>query len=35
MPDSEVVIMPGIGHLPMPEAPRKSAQTCLEFRRLI
>lgn len=33
MPNSEVVTMPGIGHLPMLEAPRKSAQASLDFRR--
>jgi pimeloyl-ACP methyl ester carboxylesterase len=35
MPNSEVVMMPGIGHLPMLEAPRASAQTYLEFLRRI
>lgn len=35
MPNSEVVIMPGIGHLPMLEAPRKSAQAYLAFLRRI
>lgn len=35
MPNSEVVMMPGIGHLPMLEAPRKSAQTYLAFLRRI
>lgn len=33
MPDGEVVIMPGIGHLPMLEALRNRAYTCLEFPR--
>jgi triacylglycerol lipase len=35
MPNSEVVLMPGIGHMPMLEAPRKSAQTYLAFLRRI
>lgn len=35
MPNSEVVMMPGIGHLPMLEAPRKSAQAYLGFLRRI
>jgi triacylglycerol lipase len=35
MPNSEVVMMPGVGHLPMLEAPRKSAQAYLEFLRRI
>jgi pimeloyl-ACP methyl ester carboxylesterase len=32
MPNAEVVIMDGIGHLPMIEAPRQSAQDYLAFR---
>jgi pimeloyl-ACP methyl ester carboxylesterase len=32
MPHSEVIIMPGIGHLPMLEQPRKSADDYLKFR---
>lgn len=35
MPNSEVVMMPGIGHLPMLEAPRKSARAYLDFLRRI
>ena len=35
MPNSEVVMMPGIGHLPMLEAPRQSAQAYLAFLRRI
>lgn len=35
MPNSEVVMMPGIGHLPMLEAPRQSAQAYLDFLRRI
>lgn len=31
MPASEVVMMPGIGHLPMLEAPRRAADTYLAF----
>jgi triacylglycerol lipase len=33
MPNSEVLMMPGVGHLPMLEAPRKSAQAYLAFLR--
>jgi pimeloyl-ACP methyl ester carboxylesterase len=32
MPKAEVIIMDGIGHLPMIEAPRQSAQDYLAFR---
>jgi len=32
MPRSEVIIMPGIGHLPMLEKPHKSAEDYLKFR---
>jgi pimeloyl-ACP methyl ester carboxylesterase len=32
MPNSQVVLMPGIGHLPMIERPRQSAQDYLRFR---
>jgi len=32
MPNSRVVIMPGIGHLPMIERPQQSAQDYLRFR---
>jgi pimeloyl-ACP methyl ester carboxylesterase len=32
MPRSEVVVMPGVGHLPMVERPRESAERYLEFR---
>ena len=32
MPNSRVVIMPGIGHLPMIERPKQSAQDYLRFR---
>ena len=32
MPRSEVVVMPGVGHLPMLEAPYRSAQDYLAFR---
>jgi len=32
LPNSQVSIMPNIGHLPMLEAPRASAQTYLRFR---
>jgi len=32
MPRSEVIIMPGVGHLPMLEQPRKSAEDYLKFR---
>ena len=35
MPNSEVVMMPGIGHLPMLEAPRQSAQAYRAFLRRI
>lgn len=33
MPNSEVMMMPGIGHLPMLEAPRKTAHSYLAFLR--
>ncbi|HEX4895317.1 MAG TPA: alpha/beta hydrolase [Solimonas sp.] len=33
MPRSEVVIMPGVGHLPMLESPYRSAQDYLAFRK--
>jgi len=33
LPRSKVVLMPGIGHLPMLEAPEKSARQFLEFRK--
>jgi pimeloyl-ACP methyl ester carboxylesterase len=32
MPRSEVIIMPDVGHLPMLEQPRKSADDYLKFR---
>jgi pimeloyl-ACP methyl ester carboxylesterase len=32
MPHSRVIIMPGIGHLPMIEQPRKAAENYLKFR---
>lgn len=32
MPHSQVIIMPGIGHLPMVERPRQSAEDYLRFR---
>lgn len=32
MPNSQVVLMPGIGHLPMIERPQQSAQDYLRFR---
>ena len=32
LPNSQVVIMPGIGHLPMLERPRQSAEAYLRFR---
>jgi triacylglycerol lipase len=32
-PRSRVVMMPGVGHLPMVEEPRRAAQDYLEFRR--
>lgn len=35
LPGSEVVMMPGIGHLPMLEAPRQAAATYLAFLRRI
>jgi pimeloyl-ACP methyl ester carboxylesterase len=35
MPRSEVIIMPGIGHLPMIEKPRKSAKDYLKFRTVL
>jgi pimeloyl-ACP methyl ester carboxylesterase len=35
MPKAEVIIMDGIGHLPMIEAPRQSAQDYLAFRARI
>ncbi len=33
LPRSQVVVMPGIGHLPMIERPRQSADDYLRFRR--
>lgn len=33
LPDSAVVLMPHIGHLPMLEAPRRTAQDYLHYRR--
>lgn len=35
MPRSEVIIMKGIGHLPMIEQPRKSAEDYLKFRAVL
>jgi pimeloyl-ACP methyl ester carboxylesterase len=35
MPHSEVIIMPGIGHVPMIEQPRKSAEDYLKFRAML
>jgi pimeloyl-ACP methyl ester carboxylesterase len=35
MPRSEVIIMPGVGHLPMLEQPRKSAEDYLKFRAVL
>ena len=35
MPRSEVIIMPDIGHLPMLEQPRKSAEDYLKFRAVL
>ena len=32
LPNSQVVIMPGVGHLPMLERPRQSAEAYLRFR---
>jgi len=32
MPDSQVIIMPGVGHLPMLEQPEKAADDYLKFR---
>jgi pimeloyl-ACP methyl ester carboxylesterase len=32
LPNSQVVIMPDIGHLPMLERPRESAEAYLRFR---
>ena len=32
MPNSQVIIMPGIGHLPMIEQPRKASEDYLKFR---
>jgi hypothetical protein len=32
MPASEVIIMKGLGHLPMIEQPRQSAEDYLKFR---
>ncbi|MBI5064108.1 MAG: alpha/beta hydrolase [Desulfatitalea sp.] len=32
LPNSQVIIMPGIGHLPMLEQPRRSAEDYLKFR---
>lgn len=33
LPNSQVIILPGIGHLPMLEQPRKSAEDYLAFRQ--
>jgi pimeloyl-ACP methyl ester carboxylesterase len=35
MPRSEVIIMKGLGHLPMIEQPRKSAEDYLKFRAML
>jgi pimeloyl-ACP methyl ester carboxylesterase len=35
MPRSEVIIMKGLGHLPMIEQPRKSAEDYLKFRAVL
>jgi pimeloyl-ACP methyl ester carboxylesterase len=35
MPRSEVIIMPGVGHLPMIEQPHKSAEDYLKFRAVL
>ena len=35
MPRSEVIIMPGVGHAPMLEQPRKSAEDYLKFRKVL
>jgi pimeloyl-ACP methyl ester carboxylesterase len=35
MPNSQLLILPGIGHLPMIEAPRKSATSYLAFLRAL
>ena len=35
MPRSEVIIMPGIGHVPMLEQPHKSAEDYLKFRKVL
>jgi pimeloyl-ACP methyl ester carboxylesterase len=35
LPDSRVIMMPGVGHLPMLEAPRKCAQDYLAFLRTL
>jgi pimeloyl-ACP methyl ester carboxylesterase len=32
MPRSQVIVMPGVGHLPMVERPRQSAEDYLRFR---
>jgi len=32
---SEVIIMPGVGHVPMLEQPRKSADDYLKFRVML
>jgi pimeloyl-ACP methyl ester carboxylesterase len=32
LPRSQVIIMPGVGHLPMVERPRQSAEDYLRFR---
>ena len=35
LPQSTVVLMPGIGHLPMLEAPRRTAQDYLQYRQAL
>lgn len=35
MPRSQVVVMPGIGHMPMLERPQQSAEDYLQFRALL
>jgi pimeloyl-ACP methyl ester carboxylesterase len=35
MPRSEIIIMPDVGHLPMLEQPRKSAEDYLKFRAVL
>jgi hypothetical protein len=35
MPKSKVIIMKGIGHLPMVERPRQSAEDYLRFREAL